>query len=354
MARSIRIQAAGAFYHVMARGNRREDIFHDDDDRRFFLHTLSQACDMTGWRVHAWVLMGNHYHLFIETPEPNLVAGMSWLQNTLTRRYNVRHRKWGRLFGDRYKAVVVEGEDRYHYQTLMDYIHLNPVRARIIQPKKGQSVLEYPWSSLASAYAVVPKRRAKWLAAEAGFKAFELEDTAAGRRRMAERLDRRAVEEEIRSCGVPPLSDEVDTRCSHLRRGWFWGTQAFGERMRKLATALLKKGGAPKSRAYRKQAPVREHSERQAEAWLTEGLKAAGMKRRELAQVKGSDPRKVLLADLLWRRTVVSQEWLAEKLVMSSAANVSQQIRRLERKKALAGVPEELRLFLDETDAHPT
>jgi putative transposase len=76
-------------------------------DRRFFLHTLSQACDMTGWLVHAWVLMGYHYHLFIETPEPNLVAGMSWLQNTLTRRYNVRRRKWGRLFGDRYKAVVV-------------------------------------------------------------------------------------------------------------------------------------------------------------------------------------------------------------------------------------------------------
>jgi putative transposase len=67
--------------------------------------------------------------------------------------------------------------------------------------------------------------------------------------------------------------------------------------------------------------------------------------------VKGSDPRKVLLADLLWRRTVVSQEWLAEKLVISSAADVSQQIRRLERKKALAGVPETLRLFLDETDA---
>ena len=80
-----------------------------------FLHTLSQACEMTGWRVHAGVLMSNHYHLFIQTPEPSLVVGMSWLQNTLTRRYNVRHRKWGRLFGDRYKAVIVEGEDRYHY-----------------------------------------------------------------------------------------------------------------------------------------------------------------------------------------------------------------------------------------------
>ena len=146
MARSIRIQTAGAYYHVMARGNRREDIFHDDDDRRFFLHTLSQACEMTGWRVHAWVLMSNHYHLFIQTPEPNLVAGMSWLQNALTRRYNVRHRKWGRLFGDRYKAVIVQGEDRYHYQTLLDYIHLNPVRADLVDDPK-----DYRWCGYGAA-----------------------------------------------------------------------------------------------------------------------------------------------------------------------------------------------------------
>jgi REP element-mobilizing transposase RayT len=147
----------------MARGNRRETIFHDDDDdRRFFLATLSEACAMTGWRVHAWVLMGNHYHLFIETPEANLVAGMSWLQNTLTRRYNVRHMAWGRLFGDRYKAIVVEGADAYHYRTLADYIHLNPVRARLVLPKRGQSVLDYPWSSLAGGWALPPGKRAKW------------------------------------------------------------------------------------------------------------------------------------------------------------------------------------------------
>jgi len=74
----------------MARGNRREPIFLDDDDRLFFLKALGEACGMTGWRVHAWVLMTNHYHLFIETPEPNLVHGMGWLQNTVTRRHNVR------------------------------------------------------------------------------------------------------------------------------------------------------------------------------------------------------------------------------------------------------------------------
>lgn len=350
MARSIRIQAAGAYYHVMARGNRREAIFHDDDDRRFFLHTLAQACERTGWRVHAWVLMGNHYHLFLQTPEPNLVAGMSWLQNTLTRRHNVRHRKWGRLFGDRYKAVVVEGEDRYHYQTLMDYIHLNPVRARLIQPGKKQSVLDYPWSSLASGYAVAPKGRAAWLAAEAGFKAFELPDSVPGRRKMVQRLDCRAVTEPVKNCGVPPLPADVDARCSHLRRGWFWGTQAFGERMKKLAETLLKKKGAPKSRGYQKHETVREHGHQQAEAWLKAGLKAAGLKSVDLPRVKGSDARKVLLADLLWRRTVVSQEWLAEKLAMRSAANVSQQLRRLDRKKALAESSDGFRKFLKEAD----
>ena len=100
MARSLRIQYAGAYYHVMARGNRREPIVLDDDDRRFFLKALGEACGMTGWRVHAWVLMTNHYHLFIETPGPNLVHGMGWLQNTVTRRHNLRHGLWGRMFGD--------------------------------------------------------------------------------------------------------------------------------------------------------------------------------------------------------------------------------------------------------------
>lgn len=131
MARSIRIEYPGAFYHVMARGNRRENIFLDDDDRRFFLKTLAEACGMTGWRIHAWVLMGNHYHVLIETPEANLVTGMQWLQNTYTRRFNTRHGLWGRLFGDRYKAVLVEGEG-YYYETLLDYIHLNPVRAVLV------------------------------------------------------------------------------------------------------------------------------------------------------------------------------------------------------------------------------
>jgi REP-associated tyrosine transposase len=99
MARSLRVEYAGAYYHVMGRGNRHEEIFLDED-RRFFLKAVAEVCAQTGWRVHASVIMGNHYHLFIETPEANLVEGMKWLQNTYTRRFNVRHRAWGRVFGD--------------------------------------------------------------------------------------------------------------------------------------------------------------------------------------------------------------------------------------------------------------
>jgi REP element-mobilizing transposase RayT len=160
MARSIRIEFPGAFYHVLARGNRREAIYRDDEDRRYFLKVLSEACGRTGWRIHAWVLMSNHYHILVETPEANLVEGMKWMQNTYTRRFNVRHGLWGRLFGDRYKSVLVEGEG-FYYQTLMDYIHLNPARARLVNPENGQSVLDYAWSSVAGGYALPPEKRAK-------------------------------------------------------------------------------------------------------------------------------------------------------------------------------------------------
>ncbi len=347
MPRSLRLEFPGAFYHVMARGNRREAIFNDDHDRRFFLATLSEACAMTGWRVHAWVLMGNHYHLFIETPEANLVAGMSWLQNTVTRRHNVRHLSWGRLFGDRYKAVLVEGADTYHYRTLADYIHLNPVRARLVVPRKGQSVLDYPWSSVAGGWALPPGKRPKWLAAEEGMKRFDLPDMVAGRRRLVERLDRRAVEEEIKECGMPVVPEDVDARCSHLRRGWYWGSQEFAGKLRELSAKLLKERKRS-SRAYRRTPQATAHSENQAERWLAEGLKAAGLVAHELPSLKGSDSRKLALAELLWKRTTVSQEWIAEKLSMRSAANVSQQLRRFKRVKIQSKLSHEMKEFLKE------
>ena len=104
MARKLRVEYEGAIYHVMNRGDRREPIFKDDQDRLRFLETLGQTCRKTDWQVHAWCLMGNHFHLVVETPRGNLVAGMKWLLGTYTGRFNRRHKLFGHLFSGRYKA----------------------------------------------------------------------------------------------------------------------------------------------------------------------------------------------------------------------------------------------------------
>lgn len=344
MPRSIRIEYSGAFYHVMARGNRREDIFRDEDDRRFFLKTLSEACGMTGWRVHAWVLMSNHYHLFIETPEANLSVGMKWLQNAYTRRFNTRHRVWGRLFGDRYKAVLVEGGSGYYYETLLDYIHLNPVRAKLVKPGRGQSVLDYAWSSVAGGHALAPGKRPKWLASESALGAFGFADTASGRRQWVERLDRRAVEEEAAQCGTVPLPEEMDARSSHLRRGWYWGSQEFAERALKLAEAAL---GRKRSRSYGGSLEGKAHDEKRAEELLRQGLEAAGLEEEEAVRLPGSDACVVAIAEAIWSTTTVPQSWLAERLGMRSAANVSQQLRRHRDGRDGVKLPARLKQWLD-------
>ena len=106
MARPLRIQYLNAIYHVMSRGDRRQDIFRQPEDRVLFLETLASACGKTQWQVHAYCLMSNHFHFVVETPRPNLVAGMKWLLGTYTMRFNRRHHYSGHLFGGRYKAQV--------------------------------------------------------------------------------------------------------------------------------------------------------------------------------------------------------------------------------------------------------
>ena len=143
MPRQVRIEFPGAMYHVMCRGDRRENIFLDDGDREMMLATLAETVGKTGWQVHAWVWMSNHYHLLVETPEANLVKGMTWFQTTYTIRFNARHHLRGPLFGGRYKAVLVDGGDPNYFSTLLDYIHLNPVRARLIDRQAGGDLRDY-------------------------------------------------------------------------------------------------------------------------------------------------------------------------------------------------------------------
>src|SRR6202142_1876287 len=147
MPRKLRVEYPGAIYHVMNRGDRREPIFKDDVDRKAFMQTLGEACAKTSWLIHAWCLMPNHFHLVIETPQPNLVAGMKWLLGTYTGRFNRRHKLFGHLFSGRYKALIVDGSGSGYLKTVCDYVHLNPARAKLLLGTE-QMLSSFPWSSL--------------------------------------------------------------------------------------------------------------------------------------------------------------------------------------------------------------
>ena len=181
MPRQVRIEFAGAMYHVMARGDRREPIVQDDEDRSTFVRTLGEASERAGFRVHAYVLMSNHYHLLLETKEANLSQGMGWLQNAFTRRINTRHKLWGHVFGGRYKAILVEPGNCFW--ALLDYIHLNPVRAGLLQ--EGDGLESYRWSSLAPLY-----RSSQDAAKLAGNRAGAFGDRVQRHTRWAEKVSR--------------------------------------------------------------------------------------------------------------------------------------------------------------------
>jgi putative transposase len=324
MPRQVRIQYPGAIYHVMARGDRREAIFRDEDDRRMFLSTLGDACGRTGWLCHAYVLMGNHYHLVIETPEPNLVAGMGWLQNAYTRRHNVRHRLWGHVFGGRYKAVLVDGGEGNYLGTLIDYVHLNPARAGLAGVKEGLEV--FPWSSL-SYYLKSPARRKPWEVATRGLSAWRRNDDAKGRRSYLEHLETRVKQEGVEAGRAMPEGQSLQ---STLRRGWFFGSEVFKEKLLALAERALKKGARRKN--YKAAAEVQNHSEVRAEALVKAGLAVCKLDGEALLALPRGDWRKALIAQVVKAETTVPLGWIAGRLEMGARSTVSREIGAMAKK----------------------
>lgn len=140
MARPLRIELAGGLYHVTSRGDRREDIFHSDTDRDYWLTLFGAVCERYHWRCHAWCQMSNHYHLVVETPEPNLALGMRQLNGLYTQYINRQHNRVGHVFQGRYKAILVEKEA--YLLELARYVVLNPVRAGMVSDAG-----DWPWSS---------------------------------------------------------------------------------------------------------------------------------------------------------------------------------------------------------------
>ncbi len=163
MTRPLRLEFAGALYHITSRGDRQEAIYETDADRECFLSVLSGVCEHYNWVCHAYCLMDNHYHLLIETPEANLSKGMRQLNGVYTQSYNRAQRRVGHVFQGRYKAILVDKNS--YLLELARYIVLNPVRARMVR-----SAREWPWSSYRATVGQKPKP--KWLNTEwllAGF-----------------------------------------------------------------------------------------------------------------------------------------------------------------------------------------
>ena len=305
MPRPLRVQYPGAIYHLMNRGDRREDICPDDQDRRGFLDTLGEVCQKTACQLHAWCLMGNHFHLVAETPQANLVVGMKWFLGTYTGRFNRRHKLFGHLFSGRYKSLVIDERGGGYLRAACDYVHLNPVRAGLILSEQPLSA--YQWSSYP--LYLRPARRPAWLRVdrllgEHGIK----EDSAEGRIDFRQRMEQRREE------GEEPES------WAAFRRGWRLGAEDFAQR---LAERLGRRGQKHELARER-----RETDEQLAERLVKQWLASNRWTEVELTKRPKGDPGKAELAGLLRRQTPMSRQWIAQRLHIGSASYVSHLIKQ--------------------------
>ena len=316
MARKARIEFPGAAYHVMSRGNRGADIFIDDEDRRLFLDTLVEAASSTAWQIHAYVLMRNHYHLLLVTPNGNLVDGMKWFQGTFTQRINARHRWRGHLFQGRYKAQNIDSNaSEGYFLTVANYIHLNPERAHMIgEGRRWQKLRDYPWSSLPH-YLEPRRKRPEWVNADEVLGRLQWDDTPKGRRAYADYLEERAMEEAGERNGSRGGRNEP-----HPVKGrWFLGGEEFRDYLQERIEGLLE----GKQKDSIGGAGVRETGERQAGKLISGGLRKMKLSSKDLECLKKGDPRKQVLAWLVRTKTTASTKWIAKRLAMGDPSNVS-------------------------------
>jgi REP element-mobilizing transposase RayT len=316
MPRKLRVEYAGAIYHVMNRGDRREPIFVDDEDRKLFLATMGQACQKTGWQVHAYCLMNNHFHLVVETPQANLVAGMRWFLGTYTARFNRRHKLSGHLFSGRYKSLIVDGSGNGYLKTVCDYVHLNPVRAKLLGAE--QALRSYRWSSWPE-YLKPPGKRWSWMRVDRILGEWAIpQDSTGGRQRLERAMEQRRELEQSQASGD----------WQRLRRGWCWGPKGFREE-------LLEMIGERKGNQHYGE-ELRESDEQKAERLVGQMLRDKSWTEPELRRRAKGDAGKADLADRLRLETTMTWRWIAERLAMGhwrTAANAVRARRKTPRHK---------------------
>jgi REP element-mobilizing transposase RayT len=293
---------------VLNRGNYRADLFKTEKTKAAFEACLFAACQKSGWVLHAFVIMRNHYHLALETPEGNLVSGMQWLQATFANRFNKLRGERGHLFQGRYKALLVEeGEP---LGMVCHYLHLNPVRAGVGPVER---LGEYRYSSYY--YLRRPKARPSFLQfetvlAEAG----GLADNPAGWNSYADYLAWQVAE------GPAGKSRAYVS----LSQGWALGSAEFKK------TLVKDHALAADSRAWESQG-AREIRQQTWESLFRRALTTLNRKESELAIGPKSAPWKVAMATFLKERTQASNPWLAQRLGMQRPMYVSRLISAARR-----------------------
>jgi len=211
MASPLRIEYADAIYHLTGRGNARRPIVRDVVDRDKWMELLQRSVEQHGWRVFAFALMTNHYHLFLQTPEPNLSRGMQHLNGSFAGYMNARHGTCGHLFQGRFKAIVVEEEG--HWLEVSRYVHLNPVRAGLVAKPE-----QWRWSSYPGYH--FKRKQLDWMDYGPVLNEVGGADTA-GRRRYREFI-------------ADGLGRKLDSPLASAMYGLALGSAAFVERLRQM------------------------------------------------------------------------------------------------------------------------
>ena len=299
MARKLRIQYPGAIYHVLNRGNYKSDIFADQGAAHAFVQTLEEAVERYGWRLGAYVVMRNHYHLALQTPEPNLAVGMHWLQCTFATRFNRLRNERGHLFQGRYKAILLETEQ--DWARVADYIHLNPIRAGIVTP---EHMGQFRWSSLMRFH---KNMKFNGLSSLGWLHTHGVQDTPQGWEDYIEILRGKHAE--------APASGDVEG--GELSSGWAIGSAAW--KVQTLKDALPDVEASESSEGLqipREMLPVK---------WkirMDQELKELGKTSADLNADRKSAPWKIQLAERLQREIGVSVAWMASELRMGKPSSV--------------------------------
>ena len=302
MARKLRWEVEGRLYHIINRGNYRGDVFRGQKTRRAFLTCLDEACTRAGWRVHAWCVMSNHYHLALETPRGNLITGMQWLQSTFAQRFNRLRREHGHLFQGRYQSLLV---DPHRLGAVCHYIHLNPVRARLCP---GADLAQWPWTSLT--WLNAPSMRPPWYEPGSALAhAGQLADTAAGHKKYGHYLQWLGTD--------APAQKEL--AFAEMCQGWMLGTAGFKQE-------VLQEAGAIRPGLMKSSPELREATEGLWREQLDRELKSLGKNRRALAAAGKSADWKLALGAHLKRRTTATNRWLAANLGLGHPDEASRKI----------------------------